>query len=117
QLISKFVDEAGKEAPLRRARLRPVIGSAVDFFHELARRLVRLPSVSDSELAAAIDRASRSNPWDPEPATHAAQRSVGAIAQVDRNANQSTLIEAWLDELLTLNRQSAAASGPAASRA
>jgi DNA polymerase III subunit delta' len=116
QLVSKFVDEAGKEAPLRRARLRLVIGFAAEFFHELARQLVGLQNLSDPELAAVIDRASRSNAWDAELATQAAQRSLEAIAQIDRNANQSTLIEAWLDELLTMNRQSATASGLASAR-
>src|SRR6185295_3052167 len=34
QTMLKFVDEAGKEAPLRRARLRILIGFAIDFYRQ-----------------------------------------------------------------------------------
>jgi DNA polymerase-3 subunit delta' len=107
QLVSKFVDEAGKEAPLRRARLRLVIGFASEFFHALACRTIGANNDADPELAAAIDRAARGKAWHAESAAQAAERSLEAIAQVDRNANQNTLIEAWLDSLLTLSRPTA----------
>ena len=39
QAVSSFIDDAGKEAPLRRARSRLLIGFAVDFYRALVRRL------------------------------------------------------------------------------
>jgi DNA polymerase III subunit delta' len=105
QAIAKFVDEAGKEAPARRARLRLVIGFTADFFRQLVRRLSGLSNDADAEMTAAIDRATRQSGWNVESAAEAAQRSLEALAQIDRNANQSTLIEAWLDDLLSLSRR------------
>ncbi len=107
QTTAKFVDEAGKEAPLRRARLRLVIGFAANFFRQLVRQLSGLPINSDAQMTAAVDRATKHDDWNVESAADAAQRSLEALAQIDRNANQSTLIEAWLDDLLLLSRRQA----------
>ena len=104
QSLLKFVDEAGKEAPPRRARLRIIIGFAADFFRQLMRHLSGMPSEGDAELSAAVERAAQAGCWDAESAADAAQRCLDAITHVDRNANQSTLVEAWLDDLLTLSR-------------
>ncbi len=74
--VAAFVDAAGKEAALRRARLRQVVGFAAEFYRR------QLREQHDAERAAArIDRC------------------LEAAAQIDRNANQSTLIECWLDDL------------------
>ncbi|HEY2827415.1 MAG TPA: AAA family ATPase [Pirellulales bacterium] len=104
QALLKFVDEAGKEAPLRRARLRLAIGFAAEFFRQLMRRLTGLPIAADAELSAAVERAASAGPWNSESAADAAQRSLEAISHTDRNANQHTLVEAWLDDLLVLSR-------------
>ncbi|MCC7085616.1 MAG: DNA polymerase III subunit delta' [Pirellulales bacterium] len=104
QATMKFVDEAGKEAPLRRARLRLVIGFASDFFRQLMRGLSGLAIDGDSELKLAVERAALSNAWNVESAAESADRCLEALAHIDRNANQSTLIEAWMDDLLTWSR-------------
>ena len=98
----RFVDEAGKEAPLRRARLRTTIGFAADFFRQLVRRLSRLSPEGDAELIAAVESAAKHGRWDLESASEAVERCLEAATQVDRNANQHTLIEAWLDELASV---------------
>lgn len=95
----KFVDEAGKEAPLRRARLRLAIGFAVDFFRQLLRRLSGLPPQGDAELIAAVETSATHGAWDFDTASDVLERCLQAGAEVDRNANQHTLIEAWLDEV------------------
>jgi hypothetical protein len=61
-------------------------------------------------LKAAVDRAANSETWDIEAAAESADRCLDALTHIDRNANQSTLIEAWLDDLLTLSRRQAAGS-------
>jgi DNA polymerase-3 subunit delta' len=109
QTVLKFVDEAGKEAPLRRARLRVLIGFAVDFYRQLFRQLSGMPSeaqAGDGDLSAAIRRAADEGQWDAESAADAAERSTEALAQIDRNANLNLLVEAWFDELAS--RQPAA---------
>ena len=103
QTIIKFVDEAGKEASARRARLRSAIGFTVDFFRQLVRQLARLACDGDAELRSAVERAARQGGWDVESAGEAAERSLEALVHVDRNANLHTAIEAWLDDLLALN--------------
>ena len=81
------------------------MGFAAEFFRHLTRRTGRPsqltndeelppPSIVPLKLAAGM----------PTPPPLAVQRSLEAIAQVDRNANQSTLVEAWLDDLLVLSR-------------
>src|SRR5262249_8257102 len=100
QALLKFVDDAGKEAPLRRARFRLAIGLVAEFFRQLVRALAGLAASGDAELAAAVHRAAQSTSWNIESAGEAAQRSLEAINHVDRNANQHTLVEAWLDNLL-----------------
>lgn len=103
QDVSKFVDEAGKEAPLRRARLRIVLGFVVDFYRHLVHRLSG-HSTDGDETAPIIERAAGLGVWDVDNAAEAVSRTLDALQQIDRNANQSTLIEAWLDDLLSISR-------------
>jgi DNA polymerase-3 subunit delta' len=99
QSTIKFVDDAGKDAPPRRARLRLAIGFSVDFFRELVRRLSGLQPGGDAELIAAVESAAGHGAWNLESAADAVERCLQAAAEVDRNANQHTLIEAWLEEV------------------
>ena len=105
QAVIKFADEAGKEASARRDRLRLVIGFTADFFRHLVRQIAGVSDDVDGELAAALGRAAAGGAWDVESAAEAAQRSLEALAQIDRHANLSTLVEAWLDDVLLLNRR------------
>ena len=106
QAVLKFADEAGKEAPPRRERLRLVIGFAVDFFRHLVRHLAGLPMDADAELAAAVRRAAAAGSLGCR-VGGARRRSVRwkRWPQIDRNANLNTLVEAWLDDLLLLSRR------------
>lgn len=112
QRTMKFVDEAGKEASLRRARLRLITGFAAEFFRQLVRRLAGLTPEGDAELSAAVERAARAGSWSIDAASEAAARSLETLSHVDRNANQSTSIEAWFDDLFLLNRGAASHSSP-----
>ncbi|HZZ28101.1 MAG TPA: DNA polymerase III subunit [Pirellulales bacterium] len=107
QSLLKFVDEAGKEAPLRRVRLRWAIGFAAEFFRQLVHAFAGLPPEGDAELTKNVQRAVQSATWNLESGADAAQRSLEALNHVDRNANQHTLVEAWLDDLLVLSRHGA----------
>lgn len=79
-MVSKFVDDAGRDAPPRRARLRHVIGFAIEFYR------ARLIELSNHPEAAELISARL-------------ERSLDALEQIDRNANQTTLIECWVDDL------------------
>ncbi len=82
KLITSTVDELGKNASAsaKRDRLRDVFAIAVHTFRQ--------------QMAAAAEEASRL------PAIiYRLERSIDAIGQVQRNANQTTLIECWAADL------------------
>jgi DNA polymerase-3 subunit delta' len=106
--VLAFVDEAGKEAPLRRARARQLVAFAADFYRQLVRRLNGASPPADSELAAQIERASATWPAGDETAAACAERCLEALGHIDRNANQAIWIEGWLDDLARLVAQRAA---------
>jgi DNA polymerase-3 subunit delta' len=94
-----FVDAAGKEAGLRRARARQVIGFAIDFYRQLLRSLCGLAPLGDDPLKSAVEQALSAWPGDAELAAQCIERSLDAWSHVDRNAHQATLLECWLDDL------------------
>ncbi|MEX2141441.1 MAG: DNA polymerase III subunit delta' [Pirellulales bacterium] len=104
--VVAFVDAAGKEAPPRRARARLLIGFAISFYRRLLYRQVaddaprtgdRFAGDDDAErhVSAALKRGQK----DPEATAARIERSLEALSHIDRNANQATLLEAWLDDL------------------
>ncbi len=95
--VQGFVQEAGTAAAARRERVRQAVGAAVDFYRDL---ICGLTGAGPRRAAsAAADRAARFWPGDAETAADCLDRCLEALAQIDRNANQATLIEAWLDGL------------------
>ncbi len=74
--IVRFVEAAGKEAPPRRQRLRQVVGWTLGYFRAALR--------DDARAEAAAD---------------CLDRSLAALRQIDANANVTTVIEAWIDDL------------------
>jgi DNA polymerase III subunit delta' len=105
QTVGKFVDEAGKEAPLRRARFRQVVGFAAGFYRELLRAQCGRTLSDDRELTARVRRAVDSGSNDSEATSARLDRCLDAAAQIDRNANQATLVECWMDDLTRGERQ------------
>ncbi len=97
--ISARVDEAGKEAPKRRMRLRQILGFAADFYRAAMRAASGAPPGTDPLLQRAAEKALAAGAADPERHAAALERCLQALEHVDRNLNQSTLIECWLDDL------------------
>jgi DNA polymerase-3 subunit delta' len=100
-----FVDAAGKEAPPRRARARLLIGFAISFYRRLLHRQVagaeRFDDQigGDDEMEREVSVALKAGQTDPEATAARIERCLEALNHIDRNANQSTLLEAWLDDL------------------
>jgi len=90
-----LVEAAGKEAPPRRARLRIVLESAVEFFRAALRHDLTGETPNDPSLRRGISAwmAVASDPV--EEATVALQHTLDAIEAIDRNANMTMLIDAW----------------------
>jgi DNA polymerase III subunit delta' len=99
RLTVKFVEEAGKEAAPRRRRLHQVIGFAADFYRRLLRAANATPNEENTQPDRFIGDALKRQPLGGEKSIARLQRCLDADQQVDRNANQSTLIEAWFDDL------------------
>jgi DNA polymerase-3 subunit delta' len=106
----QFVDEAGKDTTAKRNRMKDVLGMAEAFYRQLLRTITRVSLPSDAELAASgmaddaatAEAVSRTLHWWPggeEGATACLDVCLEAANQVDANANLTTLIECWLDEL------------------
>jgi DNA polymerase III subunit delta' len=104
--LGQFVNEAGKEANQRRRRLRAVIRLVVDIFHQQLRLactgqlpehisddLNLRPGASDNNSMAKAQYSAQSQ------AIAALDRTIEAQQQLDRNANQATLLASWLDDL------------------
>jgi DNA polymerase III subunit delta' len=97
--VGTFVDEAGKEAPARRARFRQVVAFSAEFYRQLIRAQCGVSTSDDLELRTHVGRAIERGSTDSDRAAARLDRCIDAAAQIDRNANQSTLIECWLDDL------------------
>lgn len=89
--VLAVVDAAGKDAPPRRARLRMVLASALEFFRAALRHDATGESPADPELAAAVAAWSD----DGERAAACLAHTLEALDGIDRNANLSILVDAW----------------------
>jgi len=103
KLIGQFVDEAGKDSAAKRQRLRLVISLAEEFYRGLLLFWTTSQAPSETELASAVSLAAA---WAAGADAAAACLDVclDAYSHVDANANQTTLIEWWLDELASVAR-------------
>ena len=81
--IDAAINAAGKESDARRQRLRQFFLLAGDALRQQLRNACSEDRLCNAELAA-LDRC------------------MEAEEQLDRNANQSTLVECWLDDLTTI---------------
>ncbi len=102
KVTAQFVDAAGKDSAQKRLRLKHVIGVALSFLRQVL--LLQANSVGagmkaspDDELVATATRALR---WYQAGAEEAIDVCIQAMGFVDANANQSNLIEWWLDEMM-----------------
>jgi DNA polymerase-3 subunit delta' len=100
--VTTFVDEAGKEASARRSRSRQIINFSAEFYRQLARSLASASEPSDADVQSAVEAARRAGKIDTETAAALVTRCLDALEQVDRNANQSALLECWIDDLAQL---------------
>jgi DNA polymerase III subunit delta' len=102
--VAAFIDEAGKEAPARRARFRQVVAFAAEFYRQLLHAQCGASMSEDSELQNHLRNAIQHGLGDRDVAASRLDRCLDAAAQIDRNANQSTLIECWMDDLAAARR-------------
>ena len=106
--VQAVVEAAGKEAPPRRARLRVVLGVALEFYREALRHTAGVAGAAADDRALA--RAVMAWRGSAEEAVAAAVHTLDALDGIERNAHLPTLIDAWTARLETV---AATAAGPA----
>lgn len=80
--VEEFINSAGKEADARRQRFRLLLALVNEHFSQSLRNE---NAATPTEVSLAV-----------------LDRSLAAEEQLDRNANQSTLLESWVDDLASL---------------
>lgn len=99
QRVTEFVDQAGKDAPPRRARLQQITGFAGDFYRQVMWSLSGIEPRGDAILCQAVRAAVGHWAGDEETAAACLDRCLAAQNHISRNANQAMLVESWLDDV------------------
>ncbi len=98
-----IVDAAGKEARVKRERLKLLFRFAGEFYRDIALHLCHrdgdTQGVAMTAPAATGRECCRHWKTGPRGATLAWNRCLIAAEQVDRNANQATLLETWVADI------------------
>jgi len=103
--LNEFVDAAGKEAILRRKRLRLLLMMALDFYQNLGRMIGSgdVQQLKNRDLAPYLKPALTAYHNDVSLVNCAAELTHDALEQVDRNAQLPYIIDAWLHDLTNGN--------------
>lgn len=99
-----FVDQAGKDAAKRRQRLRLLADFAIQFYRYIALHLAGSTHKIPHSYLRPVQDAIKNWKSDAEAATECVERCMDVHLQIAANANQATLIEAWLSDLGKLSR-------------
>jgi len=94
-----LVNQAGKEAEVRRQRLRAIFRMVGDLFRRVLRASCGVAEDRGDPQRKALEAWLRLGPAVQLCALAALDRCIEAELQLDRNANQATLLECWLDDL------------------
>lgn len=102
-----IVDAAGKDARVKRERLKLIFRIAASFYRELslsssADAAAEVKRSNAGEFSQAVASCRRHWKSGSRGATLAWDRCLLATEQVDRNANQATLLEAWAADIARL---------------
>ncbi|HEY5313154.1 MAG TPA: DNA polymerase III subunit delta' [Pirellulales bacterium] len=98
-MLLPFIEAAGKEASARRRRTRQVLDFVLEFYRAVVDRLLGIQATGDAQLDQAAARAAPVFEQRTPAAAACVERTLEALGHVSRNANQTTLVEAWLDDL------------------
>ena len=97
--ISDFVDAAGKDAAVRRDRLRLVTEFAISFYQAVLAIRLGQPLDSDDDLRTAVQTAVESERLMELEIADCLEACLEVQNQIMANANQATMIENWLINL------------------
>lgn len=103
--VTEFVNQAGSSADARRQRLRAVFHLAAEHFRALLYEGCQGELLQTGAMSPAAAQARELGPFAQHCALAALDCTLQAEVDLDRNANQATLIECWLDELASALRR------------
>ena len=107
--VLTFADQGSKEAAAKRARLRLAFELSADLFWQVIALRTGLDLVGDRILKSRAENAGRWFPESVERAIECLECSLECTEAVDANANATTLVEYWCDEIHRLTRTRLAA--------
>lgn len=90
--LNAFVDDAGKEAVLRRRRLRLLFNSTIDFLRDVLKKNENPLPEENAQILEKHQNTARE-------ATRRLERTLDALEQVDRNANLPFVLDAWCADM------------------
>jgi DNA polymerase-3 subunit delta' len=99
KMVADFVDRNARDPAARRRRIRQVMQMAAVFFRELMRAAVGVPPHADQGVLGAVRNVLSRGAVDVDQVVAQVERCLLAMAEVDRNLNQATLLACWLDDL------------------
>ena len=100
--LTAFVNQAGKEADLRRRRIRQLLQMVANHFRHVMRHSCSGESTDEATNQPILLLSQALGPAAQGLSLDILDRCLEGETQLDRNANQATLIECWLDDLATL---------------
>jgi DNA polymerase III subunit delta' len=99
RMIQSFTDEAGKEASLRRDRLRILIGFAIEIYRAQLRLAIGSKGAIESTETDRNDRTTHRTDHASELHVDSIDACLAALEQIDRNANLGLVIHHWSETL------------------
>ncbi len=97
--LTALINAAGKETDARRRRMRAIFQLVGEHFRQVLRSSCGAACESGDPQTLAGEQMPQFAPSVQESALAAMDRCLDAEMQLDRNANQATLLESWLDDL------------------
>jgi DNA polymerase-3 subunit delta' len=107
KVVAQFVDDAGKDAPARRNRMKQLIGFSTEFYRQVMRAFSGLDVEGDEVVRQSV--VSAMDKWTGGAQTAAAclQRCLDAEAHVLANVNLTNMLDGWMDDLAVMTRTGA----------
>jgi DNA polymerase III subunit delta' len=106
---ASVVEAAGKDATLKRSRLKQLITVGIDFYRNLLQALATPQPPAQDQLGKSVAMARRWWPGDTEGAAVCLETCLAMLEAVDANANATNLLEYWFDEIAHIARTGRAA--------
>lgn len=100
RLLTDFLDDVGQDVPRKRQRMRQVILSGAEFYSSLIRLMTGVQlGEQHKSLEETVQRALHEGDGEETRVAQKLERCLLAVDQLQANANVSTLLECWVDDL------------------